>query len=154
MSCVFKVVSLRRVSPQNRVWTSSILHTHHLPCHSCVLRFVLPNILLSSLLSSSSSSSPLCRVFILIFLRQTVSVGNTVLQLFCCYYSSCLLLSLLLIVCSKSYWYVSKVINDPRSHKVGNVLTNQSSISLSVTVFAPSSVRVPCVTVTPLPHVC
>jgi len=45
-------------------------------------------LLLSS--SSSSSSSPLCRVFILIFLRQNVSVGNTVLQLFCCYYSWCL----------------------------------------------------------------
>jgi hypothetical protein len=34
--------------------------------------------------SSSSSSSPLCRVFILVFLRQTMSLGNTVLQLFCC----------------------------------------------------------------------
>ena len=33
-----------------------------------------------------------CRVFILIFLRQTVSLGNTVLQLFCCYYSWCLYL--------------------------------------------------------------
>ena len=39
---------------------------------------------------SSSSSSPLCRLFILIFLRQTMSLGNTVLQLFCCYYSWCL----------------------------------------------------------------
>ena len=38
----------------------------------------------------SSSSSPLCRVFILIFLRQTMSLRNTVLQLFCCYYSWCL----------------------------------------------------------------
>jgi len=26
----------------------------------------------------------LCRVFILIFLRQSMSLGNTVLQLFCC----------------------------------------------------------------------
>ena len=42
------------------------------------------------LLLSSSSSSPLCKVFILIFLRQTMSLGNTVLQLFCCYYSWCL----------------------------------------------------------------
>jgi len=42
------------------------------------------------LLLSSSSSSPLCRVFILICLRQTISLGNTVLQLFCCYYSWCL----------------------------------------------------------------
>ena len=32
------------------------------------------------------------RVFILIFLRQTMSLGNTVLQLFCCYYSWCLYL--------------------------------------------------------------
>ena len=38
----------------------------------------------------SSSSSPLRRVFILTFLRQTMSLGNTVLQLFCCYYSWCL----------------------------------------------------------------
>ena len=45
-------------------------------------------LLLSS--SSSSSTSPLCRVFIRIFLRQTMSPGNTVLQLFCCYYSRCL----------------------------------------------------------------
>ena len=45
-------------------------------------------LLLSS--SSSSSSSPLCTVLILIFLRQTMSLGNTLLQLFCCYYSWCL----------------------------------------------------------------
>jgi len=42
------------------------------------------------LLLSSSLSSPLYRVFILIFLRQTMSLENTVLQLFCCYYSWCL----------------------------------------------------------------
>ena len=50
------------------------------------------NQLLLQLLSSpsSSSSSLLCRVLILIFLRQTISLGNTVLQLFCCYYSWCL----------------------------------------------------------------
>jgi hypothetical protein len=35
-------------------------------------------------------SSPLWRVFILIFPRQTMSLGNTVLQLFCCYYWWCL----------------------------------------------------------------
>jgi len=48
-----------------------------------------PNTLLLLLLSSSSSlsSSPLCRVFIHTFLRQTMSLVNTVLQLFCCYYS-------------------------------------------------------------------
>jgi len=43
-----------------------------------------------SLCTSFLSSSSLCRVFILIFLRQTVSLRNTVLQLFCCYYSRCL----------------------------------------------------------------
>jgi hypothetical protein len=32
----------------------------------------------------------LCKVFILIFLTQTMSLGNTALQLFCCYYSWCL----------------------------------------------------------------
>jgi hypothetical protein len=37
-----------------------------------------------------SSSSPLCRVFILISLEQTMSLGNTVLHLFCSYYSWCI----------------------------------------------------------------
>ena len=54
------------------------------------LRLCILLLLLLLLLSSSSSSSPLCRVFILIFLRQTMSLGNSVLQLFCCYYSWCL----------------------------------------------------------------
>ena len=49
-------------------------------------RSVLLLLLLLLLSSSSSSSSPLCRVFILIFLRQTMSLGNIELQLFCCYY--------------------------------------------------------------------
>jgi hypothetical protein len=34
-------------------------------------------------------ASPLCKVSTLIFLRQTMSLGNTVLQLFWCYYSWC-----------------------------------------------------------------
>ena len=61
-----------------------------------LLRFVIcvvVDLLLLLLLSSSSlpsSSSPLCRVFILIFVRKTMSLGNTLLQLFCCYYSWCL----------------------------------------------------------------
>ena len=55
-----------------------------------LLLLLLSSLSSSSLLSSSSPSSPLCRVFILIFLRQTVSLGNKVLQLFCCYYSWCL----------------------------------------------------------------
>jgi hypothetical protein len=50
-------------------------------------------LLLSSSSSSSSSSSPLYRVFILIFVRQTMSLGNTVLQLFCWYYSWCFVVS-------------------------------------------------------------
>ena len=53
-------------------------------------KLVLLLLLLLLLLSSSLSSSPLCSVFTLIFLTQTVSLGNTVLQLFCCYYSWCL----------------------------------------------------------------
>ena len=36
------------------------------------------------------SLSPLCRVFIHIFLTQTMSLGNTVFQLFCHYYLWCL----------------------------------------------------------------
>ena len=40
--------------------------------------------------SSSSSWSPLCRVFTLIFRRQTMSLGNAVLQPFCCSYSWCI----------------------------------------------------------------
>ena len=53
----------------------------HMRCFSTV-RYLLS--------LSSSSSSPLCRVFTLIFLRKSTSLGNTVLQLFCCYYSWCL----------------------------------------------------------------
>ena len=45
-------------------------------------------LLLLLLSSSSSSSSPLCRVFILIFLRQTMSLGNTVLNLLYFYIST------------------------------------------------------------------
>ena len=43
-----------------------------------VLLLLLLLLLLSSSSSSSSSSSPLCRVFTHIFLRQTMSLGNTV----------------------------------------------------------------------------
>jgi hypothetical protein len=45
-------------------------------------------LLLVVLLLSSSSSSPLCRVSIHIFPRQTMSLGDTLLQLFClCYHT-------------------------------------------------------------------
>ena len=56
--------------------------------HKKTCDFVLNYILLLLLLLLSSS--PLCRVFLLISLKQTMSLGNTVLQLFCCYYSWCL----------------------------------------------------------------
>ena len=59
-------------------------------CSSLTSWFPGMLLLLLLLLLSSSSSSPLCRVFILIFLRQVISLGNTVLQLFCCFYSWCL----------------------------------------------------------------
>ena len=49
--------------------------------------FVFVIILASS--PSSSSVSPSCRISTLIFLRQTMSLGNTVLQLFWCNYSWC-----------------------------------------------------------------
>ena len=67
----------------------------YVPCSmSCTfilaLYVVIIVLLLLLLSSSSSSSSPLCRVFILTFLRQSIALGNTVLQLFCCYYSWCL----------------------------------------------------------------
>ena len=58
-------------------------------CHRLSHATITLLLLLSSS-SSSSSSSPLYRVFILIFLRQTMSLGNTLLQLFCCYCSWCL----------------------------------------------------------------
>ena len=51
-------------------------------CNFCVCVYCLIPLL--------SSSSPLCRIFVLTFLRQTMSLGNTVLQLFCCYSSWCL----------------------------------------------------------------
>ena len=41
-------------------------------------------LLLLLLSSSSSSLSPLCTVFIIILLTQSMSIENTVLQLFCC----------------------------------------------------------------------
>ena len=50
-----------------------------------ILNYLLV-LLLLLLSSSSSSSSSLCRVFKHIYLRQTMSLGNTVFQLFCYYY--------------------------------------------------------------------
>ena len=61
------------------------MYVHNNHCHRTTAHLQL-----NLLLLSSSSSSSLCRVFILIFLRQSMSLGNTVLQLFCCYCSWCL----------------------------------------------------------------
>ena len=86
-----------RYNPTLRRYTSQI-HTKRKvtppppphPTVACIGTFPVLLSLLLLLLSSSSSSYTLCRVFILIFLRQTMSLGNTVLQLFCCYSSWCL----------------------------------------------------------------
>ena len=82
------------------------------------------SLLLLLLLLSSSSSSPLCRVFILIFLRQTMSLGNTVLNLLYFYistfrsmcavpnmavfYSS--LTSFSPVCCSRIFWMTLKIV--------------------------------------------
>jgi len=52
-----------------------------------LLHFSDMELLLLLLLLLLSSVSPIRRVYTLLFLRQTMSLGNTVLQLFCCYYS-------------------------------------------------------------------
>ena len=74
-------------------------HPHRI--HDLLLSLLL---LLLLLLSSSSSSSPLCRVFILIFLRQTMSLGNSVAAIL-------LLLFMVLIslvsVLNLLYFYIS-----------------------------------------------
>ena len=69
-------------------------------------QMILLLLLLLLLLLSSPPSSPLCRVFILIYLTQTVSLGNTVLQLFCCYYSWCLYVSSVSVL-NLLYFYIS-----------------------------------------------
>ena len=69
--------------------------------HIYIRSVVMERLIGYLLLSSSSSSSPLCRVFIFIFLRETMSLGNTVLQLFFCYYSWCLVSVLNLL-----YFYI------------------------------------------------
>jgi len=60
--------------------------------YSLLLLLLLSSSSSSSSLSSPSSAllSPSCRVFIHIFPRQTMSLGNTVFQLFCHYYLWCL----------------------------------------------------------------
>ena len=62
------------------------IYTYIPETNSIPREYSVAGILLLLFLFSSSSSSPLCRVFILIFLRQTMSLGNTVLQVFCCCY--------------------------------------------------------------------
>ena len=83
-----------------RAMTLKPQNTHFLFSHPVTLQYfitlllllllLLLILLLLLLLLSSSSSSPLCMVFIHIFLRQTMSLGNTVFQLFCHYYLWCL----------------------------------------------------------------
>jgi hypothetical protein len=53
------------------------MYTHYNHCH-----WATAHLQLSILLLLLFSVSPLCRVSTLIFLRQTMSLGNTVLQLF------------------------------------------------------------------------
>jgi len=58
---------------------SSELQTHKM----MIMMMIITMLLLLLLLLLSSSLSPLHRVFIHIFLRQTMSLGDTLLQLFC-----------------------------------------------------------------------
>jgi len=82
---------------------------------NAVLQLLL--LLLLLLLFSSSSSSPLRRVFILTFLRQTVSLGNAVLQLFCCYYYFIIIIIIIIIIISfmqDIYTYIPEANCVPR----------------------------------------
>jgi len=62
---------------------STYLSNFNMLCHNRMNYTKLVILLSSSISSSSSSSSPLCRVSTHIFLRQTMSLRNTLLQLFC-----------------------------------------------------------------------
>ena len=84
----FRRFAVTFITKAKEFWESLPYAILYVNCQNIVI--LISQKLLSLLLLSSSSSSPLCRVFILIFLRQTMSLGNTVLQLFCCYYSWCL----------------------------------------------------------------
>ena len=59
------------------------MYTHYNHCHRATAHLQL------NILILLPSVSPLCRVSTLIFLRKTMSLGNTVLQLFLCNYSWC-----------------------------------------------------------------
>jgi len=74
IGCIFMLLS----------YSSFMTVLCHFSCKTLLILLLCVELLLllwSSSSSSSSSSSPLCRVFIF---------RNTVLQLFCCYYSWCL----------------------------------------------------------------
>ena len=73
-------------------WEDNPLHCHVHISHELAWDWTWP----------SSVRDPLCRVFILRFLRQTVSLENTVLQLFSCYYS--LLLSMCAMPNMAVFW--------------------------------------------------
>ena len=92
-SCVSFIAVLNKGSPYTACSRCTCIETcwcwygHHSACVRTDTSSKC-QILLSS--SSSSSSFPLCSVFTLIFPKQTMSVGNTVLQLFCSYSSWCI----------------------------------------------------------------
>ena len=67
----------------------TFMYMHYNHCHRETVHLQL-NILLLLSSSSSSSMSPLCRVAIHIFPGQTMSLGDTLLQLFCLYCLWCL----------------------------------------------------------------
>jgi hypothetical protein len=56
---------------------------------TCPAHLIILDLITQELLLLLFSVSPLCRVSTLIFLRQTMSLRNTVLQLFWCNYSWC-----------------------------------------------------------------
>jgi hypothetical protein len=87
-SCVFFLEHLLGIQEFGNVASSSefpdaAILVLLVPEEMMVLDTYLLLLLLSSSSSSSSSLAPLCRVFIRIFPRQTMSLRNTLLQLFC-----------------------------------------------------------------------
>ena len=80
------VIKCMKIQHKQREEERVIRQSVHVSLIIIEVALLLLLLLLSSSLSSSSLSSPLCRVLILIFLRQSTSLGNTVLHLFCYYY--------------------------------------------------------------------
>ena len=80
------------------------MYMHNNYCHRLTAHLQLDLLLLLLLLLLSLS--PLCMVFTHIFLRQTMSLGNTVCQLFCLYYVFMVSISLVPAL-ALLYFYVS-----------------------------------------------